>query len=148
MMLNFACSRSDHAQFIHNEESKSVEIEVIDNEIMGCGASISFNKKDDENRRYVFVENMDEEPFMKMNGKIVFPKYVRTISSQGDSKIGDKSIEVYTINGDVKMEVEWTITWLCPKNDESCEVTYYDVVMTLTQHSSKKIYKLFGRVGC
>jgi hypothetical protein len=114
---------------------------------IGCGCAFSRNKTEWLNRRYIYVEGMDEPAYINLNGRNIKLHPVASSEESGAEKVGQRSWETYTADS-VKIRLEKTVTKVCDPNDESCEVTYYKATMILTHKGQKLSVKLIGSCGC
>ena len=119
---------------------------VIDGNI-GVGCSLSLNIADRRERRYVFVQGMDEPAYINLDGENLKLELVDYSDVKNvPEKVGDRSWEIY-VAGDVKVRIDRTVTWVCDPKDESCETTYYKAVMTITRKTQRAIIKTVGLCG-
>ena len=91
---------------------------------------------------------MDEPAYINLDGKDLKLEEVESGGSEAvPEKVGDRSWEAH-VAGDVKVRIDRTVTKVCDPKDESCEVTYYKAVMTITRKTQKAIVKTIGLCGC
>ena len=118
-------------------------------EIQGCGCYFQFPKEDPNSNRYVFSEDFSEDPpLMNIDGENVRLKLVSSSEpSDGVSKKGQKFSRNY-VSGDIRVRMDLVTTSVCAPNDESCESTGYDVMITVSKGLRKQTVKAVGGCGC
>ena len=114
---------------------------------VGCGSAFSLNAIDMGNRRYIFAQDMDDPPYINLNGKNLQLRLTSYSKPKGKEKVGDRSRETYAA-GDVKVRIDYTVTKVCTPRDKICETTYLNATMTVSQKALKTTVKLTGRSGC
>jgi hypothetical protein len=119
---------------------------VKDNDV-GCGSAFSLNATDMGNRRYIFAQDMDDPPYINLNGKNLQLRLTGYSKPKGKEKVGDRSWETYAA-GELKVRIDYTVTKVCTPRDEICETTYLNATMTVSQKTLKTTVKLTGRSGC
>ena len=119
---------------------------VKDNDV-GCGSAFSLNATDMGNRRYIFAQDMDDPPYINLNGKNLQLRLTGYSKPKGKEKVGDRSWETYAA-GELKVRIDYTVTKVCTPRDEICETTYLNATMTVSQKTQKTTVKLTGRSGC
>jgi hypothetical protein len=113
----------------------------------GCGCSLSRDKVSLRNQRHIFISPMDESAYINLNGKTLKLRLVAASKEKAAQTIGDRSWETYSA-GSLRVRIDYIVSWLCPPNDEACEVTYYKAVMTVTRQKQKTVAKAIGLCGC
>jgi len=126
----------------------SIKIGYVKDGDIGVGCSLSLNIADRRERRYVFVQGMDEPAYINLDGKDLKLEEVDSGGSEAViEKVGDRSWVAY-VAGDVKVRIDRTVTRVCDPKDESCEVTNYKAVITITRNAQKAIVKTIELFGC
>ena len=116
-------------------------------EVLGCGSAFSLNTTDMGNCRYIFAQDMDDPPYINLNGKNLQLRLTGYSKPKGKEKVGDRSWETYAA-GELKVRIDYTVTKVCTPRDEICETTYLNATMTVSQKTQKTTVKLTGRSGC
>ena len=124
-----------------------LKLGYVKNGDLDCGEAYAYTLKDLRNRRFIFAEGMDEPASINVNGNNIKLHPVDSSEGKGKEKIGRRSWKTYTA-GYLKVRLDKVVTKICDPTDESCEVIYYKVVMTVTRKSQKIIVKLTGFEGC
>ena len=120
-------------------------VEVV---IGGCGCSLALNLADIRKGRFVFIQDEGEPAYINLDGKDLKLEEVDSGGSEAvPEKVGDRSWVAY-VAGDVKVRIDRTVTRVCDPKDESCEVTYYKAVLTITRKTQEAIVKAIGLCGC
>jgi hypothetical protein len=114
---------------------------------VGCGAAFFLNATDMENRRYIFSQDVDDPPYINLNGKNLQLRLTVISKPTRKEKVGDRWWETYAA-GDVKVRIDYTVTKVCTPQDEMCETTYLNAFMTVSLESWKTTVKLTGYSGC
>jgi len=112
-----------------------------------CGCSLQFPAKT-WTERYVFLGDLSNDALMNINGQDIKLRLVDYKEPKGEPKKGNRSTWTYTDGKTIKAQVDYVITGFCDPKDESCEVTYYDAVITVTRNDSRQIVKVTGICGC
>jgi hypothetical protein len=114
----------------------------------GCGCWLSRTKLDGRNRRFVFMSPLDGSAYINLNQKTIT---LRLIAESRDKKrgprVGDRSWAIYS-DGNVRLRIDYIVTTVCDPKDESCEVTYYNAIMTVTRNQQKAVVHTSGLCGC
>lgn len=119
----------------------------VEDHDVGCGSAFSLNATDMGNRRYIFARDMDDPPYINLNGKSLQLRLTAYSKPKAKEKIGDRSLETYAA-GVVKVRIDYTVTRVCTPRDEMCETTYLNATMTVSYKAQKTTVKLTGRSGC
>jgi hypothetical protein len=114
---------------------------------VGCGSAFFLNTTDMENRRYIFSQDVDDPPYINLNGKNLQLRLTGFSKPTRKEKVGDRWWETYAA-GEVKVRIDYTVTKVCTPQDEMCETTYLNAIMTVSQKSRKTTVKLTGYSGC
>jgi|SRR5215510_1969816 len=126
----------------------SPKIGYVEDGIIGCGCALALNAADLRNHRYVYIQGMDEPAYINLDGKNVELEPVDSSNKINiPEKIGDRSWETY-VAGDVKVRIDWTVTRVCDPKDESCEVTYFKAILTVSRKGQRTIVRTIGHCGC
>jgi hypothetical protein len=80
------------------------------------------------NDRTVFVSNVDEEAIMNIDGTDV-RMYRVSVDAVGTMK-GSHAVERYR-KDDIEADVDFVVTKRCHPDDENCEVTWFNAVITV-----------------
>jgi hypothetical protein len=100
----------------------------------------------DKSARYVFMSDLDGRAVMNINGHDKRFRLVRSTESNVEPRKRDRSRYWYA-SGSITVEVDYTVTGVCPPNDESCEVTYYRAVIYVTSGPLKRSIAAYGLCG-
>jgi hypothetical protein len=114
---------------------------------VGCGSAFSLTTTDMGNHRYIFAQDMDDPPYINLNGKNLQLRLTASSKPNGKEKVGDRSWETYAA-GDVKVRIDYTVTKVCTPRDKICETTYLNATMTVSHEGQKTTVNLTGRSGC
>ena|SRR6266545_6478819 len=116
--------------------------------IGGCGCSLALNLADIRKGRFVFIEDEGEPAYINLDGKDLKLEEVDSGGSEAvPEKVGDRSWVAY-VAGDVKVRIDRTVTRVCDPKDESCEVTYYKVILTVSRKTQRTTIRTIGLCGC
>ena len=124
-----------------------IELSYVTNPEIGCGCSFARNKTDLRLRRYIYIQGIDDPAYININGKNLELQPVDSSELNGKVKVGTQAWETFTA-GDLKIRLDTTVTWVCPPNDESCEVTYYKAKLTVNGKGQEIKEMLTGHCGC
>jgi hypothetical protein len=116
----------------------------------GCGCYSSFTKADSNASRHIFFasgEGNGEEALMNINGRDVKLPLVSETNPKGKVKLGSRYTSRYQ-SGDTTVDVVKIVTWLCPPNDESCEVARFRVTLTIKKGNRSQVVQAVGECGC
>lgn len=61
--------------------------------------------------------------------------------------VGERVTKVYTAPS-IRVEATYTATWVCPPNQEGCEVTRFDVTFVVRRGDQVETIRGAGDVGC
>ena len=114
---------------------------------VGCGSAFFLNTTDMENHRYIFSQDVDDPPYINLNGKNLQLRLTASNETKDKKKVGDRWWDTYAAGG-VKVRIDYTVTRVCTPQDEMCETTYLNAIMTVSQKSQKTTVKLTGYSGC
>ena len=115
----------------------------------GCGCYFSFNQSDYKKSKLIFFASIVEENdiWVGIDGRDVKLKLVSRVEPKGRERVGSRTTEKYSAAG-VTVTLIRTATWVCPPRDESCEVTKYSAVFTVTKGKRKQVVRAVGECGC
>jgi hypothetical protein len=119
--------------------------------VMGCSCSIQTAKeaKKPNSQKFLFLSELGtDDAWMNINGKDVKLTRVKSTENEDDEyKIGRRYYEEYSAKG-IKVRIDYLTTWICPPEDEGCEVTKFDITITVTKGEASKALKAMGLCGC
>lgn len=95
---------------------------------------------------FVFLGEVDDSrSLMNIGGSDV---ELALASEHGTlEKVGD--VMERTFKGhDVLVKAKYRVTWACPKDDDSCEVTRFTVSFDVSKGSKQQTVRAAGDVGC
>jgi len=98
---------------------------------------------------WVFLEDLDEAPKMKIEGKVVELKLTSSNEPDRDLRKNDRVTRTYAA-GEIKVTMELRVTFVCPANDpsESCEHTEAEAKITVTRGDRTQSMMIYGGWGC
>jgi hypothetical protein len=143
--LLFFCASSNIFGQVNVAEIKNSNI--VDG--CSCRFQTAVEAKKQNSQKYLFLSELgSNEGWMNINGKDTKLKFVKTTqNTRRRARVGDRFYEEYSAPG-VKVRIDYVTKWVCPPRDESCEVTNYDVSITVTKGKSSKTIKAKGSCGC
>src|SRR5215831_9816225 len=112
-----------------------------------CGSAFFLNTADMDNHRYIFSQDVDDPPYINLNGKNLQLRLTGSNEPKDKKKVGDRWWDTYAAGG-VKVRIDYTVTRVCTPQDEMCETTYLNAIMTVSLKSQKTTVKLTGYSGC
>lgn len=129
-------------------DSKGFGLEKLDQRqdvASDCSCSVTNSKGE----LLVVSDIQDKAPaVVRVNGKKEELKWISSTEKSGTPKKGDSFSRAYG-NANLKLKLEYKTTFVCGKDDESCEVTRYSVDATLEEGKRKSEMKnLKGDCGC
>jgi hypothetical protein len=141
----FFCASSDIFGQVKIAELKNSDVV----EGCSCGFQTAIEAKKQNSQKFLFLSEVGSNAgWMNINGKDTKLKLVKTTqNTRRRAKVGDRFYEEYSAPG-VKVRIDYTTKWVCPPRDESCEVTNYDVHITVTKGKTSKTIKAKGSCGC
>jgi hypothetical protein len=99
-------------------------------------------------KAFIFLAEYDESVvIMNIGGKDVHLVAEPKRSTARFGKVGSRLSRTYTAPG-ILVKAVYTATWVCPANDESCEVTKFEVVFTVEAGAASQVVEGRGDVGC
>jgi hypothetical protein len=95
---------------------------------------------------FVFLAEYDESRIvMNIGGSDV---ELRLAEARGQlTKVGDVSERKF-VSGDVTVSARYKVTWVCPEDSDSCEVTKFDVTFLVKKGAQSETVDAAGSVGC
>jgi hypothetical protein len=97
-------------------------------------------------RGFVFLAEYDESRIVMNIGGLDIE--LRLVQARGQlEKVGDV-LERTFIAGDVTVRAQYRVTWVCPEDDESCEVTKFNATFLVTKGNESETVNAEGSVGC
>ena len=125
-----------------------LKIGYVEVGIGGCGCSLALNLADIREGRFVFIQDEGEPAYINLDGKGLKLEEVDSGGSEAvPEKVGDRSWVAYAA-GAVKVRIDRTVTRVCDPKDESCEVTYYKVILTVSRKTQRTTIRTIGLCGC
>ena len=113
------------------------------NAVDGCSWSAS---SPSVGNGYIFLAEFNDEPtLMHIDGKDRALDIVRQSGTL--TEVGDTLERAYQ-SADVRVSARFTVTWVCPKDDESCEVTRYRATFEVSKSERSQTVEATGDVGC
>jgi hypothetical protein len=125
-----------------------LKIGYVEVGIGGCGCSLALNSADLREGRFVFIQDYGEPAYINLGGKDLKLEEVDSGGSEAvPERVGDRSWVAY-VASDVKVRIDRTVTKVCDPKDESCEVTYYKVILTVSRKTQRTTIRTIGLCGC
>lgn len=95
---------------------------------------------------FIFLAEYDESRIvMNIGGSDI---ELKLAEAQGQlNKVGDVLERMFTAD-DVTVRARYTVTWVCPEDSESCEVTKFAATFMVTKGSQSETVNATGHVGC
>jgi hypothetical protein len=113
----------------------------------GCELLFSSDSSDPySSERYIFVSDFNGHAAMNINGHDIRFTLVRSTESRKQPKKGDRSTFWYA-SCPIAVKVDYTVTGVCPPDDESCEVFYYRAMIHVTSGPLRKSVAAHGLCG-
>jgi hypothetical protein len=100
----------------------------------------------DSDRRLVFLSSVPDRAVMNLGGYDTALKLVESSEAKGKLKKGSLSTEHYRGDG-VDVVIRYVATEVCAEDDDSCEATKYNAVVTVASHSGKRTLRARGSCG-
>ena len=97
--------------------------------------------------KYVFASDYQEHAAMNIDGRDVKLKLVNSQELKLGFKVGDHSTFRYHGADSYDVEVIYTVTGVCKPDDEKCEVTEFNAVITVTSGSASCSLPAHGICG-
>jgi hypothetical protein len=113
----------------------------------GCQLLPSSDHSDPFNsERFVFMSDFNGRAVMNINGHDILFNLVRSTDTRKQPRKGDRSQYWYSA-GSISVEVDYTVTGVCPPDDESCEVSDYRATIRITAASARRSITAHGLCG-
>lgn len=120
----------------------------------GCAGYFTFAGQSPYSPQIMFFESMGDEndTWMRIDGKDTQLKFVSRseptkVGAHGEVRIGSRETEKYVAEN-ISVEIIFTVTWVCPKSNESCESTGYSAIFKVRKGSRREIVRSKGIFGC
>jgi hypothetical protein len=116
----------------------------------GCGCYFQFPGTPRNAERYLFfssIEDDEKTAWMNVAGRDVKLTLVKKTDPKGRIRVGSRLTRTY-VAGDLSAEVTYIATRVCPRNDESCEVTDYSATFVVKKGGRLQAVKAVGGCGC
>lgn len=112
---------------------------------MGCSCGVRSATK----ATYVSTDIEANAPaIVSINGKKTQLKFMNVTGESEKPKLGDKVTKVYG-EGDMRLILNHTTTFVCPENSDSCEVTRYSTDIKVRKGKERfELKDLEGDCGC
>ena len=111
--------------------------------IEGCAWSASAPALGDG---FIYLEDL-ADPLILMNIDGVDTEFALVRQQGLLASVGDIMIRSFRA-ANVTVEAQYKVTWVCPPESESCEVTKYSVTFTVTRGTRTQVVEAAGYVGC
>ena len=120
----------------------------------GCGCYFQFRSTPDSAERYILFSSIEndgnETAWMNIDGRDVKlklqkksgPFWIQQRERPGKRSTVKYVVENITVNG------TYITTKVCPRNDESCESTEYNVTLVVKKGARSQVVKAKGSCGC
>ena len=114
----------------------------------GCELALSSSHSDAiPSEKFIFLSDFNGRAVMNINSRDIRLALVRSTMSKEAEKVGDHSKFWYTAAGGISVEVDYTVTAVCPPADESCEVSHYNALLLVRSGSGAKTISAHGLCG-
>jgi hypothetical protein len=121
------------------------------NVVDGCGCSFYWpGEENKEGAKSIFSSDFGKMVWMNLNGKDTLLKLIKSTESKTNVKKGGRYYEIYQ-TGEMTIRLDYHVTWTCEADmpeSESCEVTYYNLKITLSKNHQQKTILAKGVCGC
>jgi len=107
----------------------------------GCRLQLPFDWQ--SNDRLIFASNADEDAVMNIDDTDVWMHRVALDVGEGDN---GRVVDRYR-KDDIEVEVDFVVTKRCHPSDESCEVTWFDAVITVKRGQLQQTVSTKGICG-
>jgi len=113
----------------------------------GAGCSLWFRAdKIYTNGRNIFVSDYNEHALMHVDGRDTPLALVKSYEPDGEVKKGLRSTYIYRGDG-IDVVIKYVVVGVCAPDDESCEVTQMDAVVSVTARRGKARFRAHGICG-
>ena len=114
----------------------------------GCSCSYSLKSVGTSKNQFIFISDIGfGNAIMNINGKTVKIIPVDIYDIPKNAKVGDKFLQRYHYEN-IQLVFENTIKFVCPPDDEGCEVVRFDSKLTVEDGRKKEVYQVQGDCGC
>lgn len=96
--------------------------------------------------RDLFRSDFDGRAVMNIDGRDRLLKLAASSEPKGRLRVGSRSTYRYRGDG-VTVNVSYIVTGICKPEDESCEITNFDAVVTVTTRSGVRRLEVHGICG-
>jgi hypothetical protein len=114
----------------------------------GCGCTFTQRDRTDQP---IFSRDLDEEGAMiGVNGRAIRltrSSFEESRKVPGRISLGDMITEKLKGDG-VSVALEYETTFVCPEDDEGCEVTEYCGTLEVSAGKNHRTFKVVGACGC
>ena len=89
--------------------------------------------------KFVFASDLENRGLVNVNDTNVPVTLVgpRGGNQKRKQAVGERSTFVYA-GGGIEVRVDYTVTGVCAQRSESCDITYYDAILTITHGKTSK----------
>ena len=95
-----------------------------------------------------FLDAESDHPVVRLDGKKLALDKGKSTKPADRPKVGDRFFEEYSA-GDIAFRLDHTLTFVCPPDDESCEVAKFASTLTVKSGPATRVYKnLKSACGC
>lgn len=119
--------------------------------VEGCNCSVQTENeaKLPDSQKFLFLSELGtDDAWMNIDGKDTKLTRIKSTENEDeDHAIGRRYYEEYSAKG-LKVRIDYLTTWVCPPDHESCEVTEYEITITVTKGKDSKVVKATGSCGC
>lgn len=136
--------------FIIPAYGQSFKIGFVKNVFEGAGDTVwlaGTKKKDQIDSKAIFsTDGLDGLGRINLNGRDIELKLIKDYLPDKNYKIGLGGYEIWQ-GKNTRLRLDYIFTWLCPPEDETCEVYHYRGVMTVTYKGKHRKLKIIGFGG-
>jgi hypothetical protein len=127
--------------------NSDVRIGPLKNQTIVEGCGCYFSRTGDATNRLVLAVDAADTAWLNLDGADTWLVLVRTTRGGGAEKAGDMYSEFYRGRG-YDLQVDYTVTYVCPPTDESCEFTGMNAFITVRRGAAKGHATVTGNCGC
>ena len=127
--------------------SADIQIGPLKNHAVVEGCGCYFSRTGDETNRLILAVGVLDTAWMNLNGADTWLVITKSTKGEGAEKAGDMYSEFYR-GGGYDVRVDYTVTYVCPPTDESCEFTGMNALITVRRGPSQGHAALTGSCGC
>jgi hypothetical protein len=134
-------------------QTLAVKIEYVSeaNVVDGCGCSFYWpGEENKDGAKSIFSSDFGDMVWMNLNGRDERLKLLKSTESKENVKKGGRYYEIYQA-GEMNIRIDYHVTWTCEADmpdSESCEVTHYDIKITLSKNGKSYSANAKGICGC